>query len=352
MSTFSCPVVDFKIEKHPNADTLSICHIKGWQCIVRTEEFVDEVFGVYIPIDAIADRDHPFLSFLEGKKVKTIRLRKVLSQGILLPFTKVLEYLNKTKGIKLILPGDDLQGPLEIRKYIPPVNNSLGQYFQKAPTDGFSKYTDLEHWKNYVHVFGDPVGVVVTEKLHGTSARYSFINNEFSVGTRQMELHLYDFISGAGDFIEVAPNVWTNVFWKYDVSTFLTKLFHLYKEQQVAIYGEIVGPRVQDLDYGFSEYTFFCYDIKVGNDYIPPLERIDVCKEIGIPHVPVLHTGPWSVDLLNLRTGNSTLTDKHCREGIVIEPIVPTYDSMCGRVKMKVISEEYDQRQGALDFAS
>ena len=42
-----------ELEKHPNADTLSIVKVKGWQCIVKTDEFKDVKLAAYIPIDSL-----------------------------------------------------------------------------------------------------------------------------------------------------------------------------------------------------------------------------------------------------------------------------------------------------------
>ena len=77
MSLFSAPLSKFTIEKHPNADTLSIIKIGEWQCVVRTEDFVDETLAVYVPLDAIAAVDHPCLSFMKGQRIKTCKLRGV-----------------------------------------------------------------------------------------------------------------------------------------------------------------------------------------------------------------------------------------------------------------------------------
>jgi RNA ligase (TIGR02306 family) len=99
MSIFQAPLTTFKLEKHPNADSLSIARIDvaDWQCIVKTEEFENENLAVYIPLDAIADKEHPLLNFLDGKRVKTCRLRGELSQGVLLPYSKVKNFLMLVK---------------------------------------------------------------------------------------------------------------------------------------------------------------------------------------------------------------------------------------------------------------
>lgn len=89
-------VVD-EIIKHPNADKLSLAIIGGWQCCVKLDEFKAGDLALYVEIDSLVPTDHPTFNFLNDRKeslkvfnekvysrIRTIRLRKELSQGILL----------------------------------------------------------------------------------------------------------------------------------------------------------------------------------------------------------------------------------------------------------------------------
>lgn len=83
--------------KHPNADKLSLAIIGGWQCVIKLDEFKKGDLGLYIEIDSLVPVSHPTFSFLEERKeslksvgekvysrIKTIKLRKEISQGLLL----------------------------------------------------------------------------------------------------------------------------------------------------------------------------------------------------------------------------------------------------------------------------
>lgn len=173
MSTFSVEVVKFTLEKHPNADSLSIARIRGWQAIVRTEDFINDTLGVYLPLDSITSSEHPLLSFLGGKKVKTIKLRQIISQGVLLPLSKVKEYLG-VKGIDIeLVEGTDLQSELEIKKWEMPRSRLPNLFGNTNPRknivlpDIMYKYTDIENIKNFPNVFNNQAIVNITEKLHG-----------------------------------------------------------------------------------------------------------------------------------------------------------------------------------------
>ncbi|MCY1280717.1 RNA ligase [compost metagenome] len=84
--------------KHPNADALELAIIGGWQCCVQLGEFKKGGLAIYCEIDALLPISNPNFSFLEARKdslklvgeetysrIKTIRLRKELSQGLLVP---------------------------------------------------------------------------------------------------------------------------------------------------------------------------------------------------------------------------------------------------------------------------
>lgn len=177
MSKHIAEVVEYTLERHPNADTLSIAKVKGWQCVVKTENFIDNEqdpfycgLGVYIPLDMIAPADHPLLSFLEGKRLKTVKLRGELSQGVVLPLKTVcIQYLLK----KLPAVGDDLTDLLGVKRWEPPVEagsptSVKGGGHEDVPRPAWlSKYTDIENWNHWNDVITPGTPVIIQEKLHG-----------------------------------------------------------------------------------------------------------------------------------------------------------------------------------------
>lgn len=347
MSTFTAPLSEFTLEKHPNADSLSIAKVGEWQCVVRTDELENETLAVYVPLDAIADEDHPLLDFLKGNRVKTCKLRGVLSQGVLLPYSKVENYLKNNLNMKeqsiekLAVLGKNFAPVLRIKRWYDPTTTLSNGATIIPENPNFKKYTDVEHWKNYSHVLKLGDQVHITEKLHGTSARYGLVNGEFVMGSRQRQLDVNP---------EGKTTVWNQVAVKNSIKEKLTALCEKLNSTNVSIYGEIVGPKVQDLKYGLDEPDLFVYDISVDNHYLDATKTDALAVELGLRVVPLLKVGALEKEDFDLRLGNTTLGGgTHVREGVVIKPVQPKYDMELGRVILKVISEDYLMRSGAKD---
>lgn len=78
MSQFSVPVVVIgPVEKHPNADTLSITQVEGCPVIFQTVNFKEGDYAIYVPVDAVVPVDGDAFGFLKTKEgQKTARVRR------------------------------------------------------------------------------------------------------------------------------------------------------------------------------------------------------------------------------------------------------------------------------------
>jgi RNA ligase (TIGR02306 family) len=362
MSKLNVPVVEFSLEEHPNADSLSIARVKGWQVVVRTQDFKDEKLAVYVPLDAIADKNHPLLSFLEGKKVKTIKLRKAVSQGVLLPYSVVSRYLQYEPKL-----GDNLAKKLNIKKYEAPLKT--GPLVQKvkgnknltyiSPPDWFSKFTDIENWKNYPDKIKDGDLVVITEKLHGTNARFGisrkgkiFIgSHNKTLRMKQKKTLMSKFKFWERKLPDPPKSVWSEVYERLNLEEKLNILHKIYPESNIVLYGEIVGPKIQDLTYNCKESDLFVFGLMVNGRYVSSTKTKNIVKRcLDLNFVPVLHTGAFRASLLDTANGKTVVNGAtHVREGIVIECITRTFDKELGRLILKCVSEEYYLRKDAKD---
>ena len=174
MSDLIVEVVNIdNVEVHPNADKLDIATVKGWQCVIAKNSFLKGDKGVYIPIDSILPQELEAKIFGESAKVKlnkgrikTIKLRGAISQGLLIS-------LKDADLSEHIAVGTSVVDHLKILKYEPSVEGQQslmgGKRPQKVRQDNkhFHKYTSLQNVKNNMKVFEDGEMVSVTEKIHG-----------------------------------------------------------------------------------------------------------------------------------------------------------------------------------------
>lgn len=379
MSTHRAEVVRYTLEKHPNADSLSIAKIKGWQCVVRTLDFetrnvlfMDLNLGVYVPLDMIADKDHPLLNFLEGKRVKTKKLRGEVSQGVLLPLEKVLAtYLIK----KFPEEGDDLTEILQLKRWEPPVDlkDLLKTKEQKADIprpDYLDRYTDIENIRNWNQIFQEGDQVIVTEKIHGSNFGAALISGKFYIASRNRVLRtepvtvrkprfknrrmnkllektfLWRFVTRA-EVLAVDTTVWHRAAKEFDLEAKLKLVSKDLGNADVVIYGEVCP--TQKLAYGCTpeKIGLFIFDIRARTadkdlGYLPQQQTIELMRKYSIPTVPVYYVGPFKESLLELRSGKSAVPGaNHIKEGIVIQPITPQYNTKLGRVVLKLKSEEF-----------
>ena len=86
MSDHRCEVVPVVLEKHPNADSLSVVKVfDGYTVCVRTADWEGVDKGVYIPPDSVVPDTEQF-KFLEGHlRIKAKKLRGINSYGMLVP---------------------------------------------------------------------------------------------------------------------------------------------------------------------------------------------------------------------------------------------------------------------------
>ena len=164
------------IEEHPNADRLELAHVAGWQVVVQKGRYQPGMLAVFVPLDSILPtklEEHLFPPDakikLEKSRVRSIKIRKALSQGMLIwpeDVTALYPELAKAKE------DDDVADILGVTKYEPPLPHyqRFGGPRQKGTRKNhplFSKYTDIENWKHYPKLFVDDEDVYITEKVHG-----------------------------------------------------------------------------------------------------------------------------------------------------------------------------------------
>lgn len=312
---------------HPNkgnedpklrCDTLSYTLVYGgYPVLFRTGEFVQGDLAAYIPIDTVVPTDRDVFSFLkDSPRIKARRMRQMFSMGLLVPAPPGFE-----EGAQVVdYFGLEKYEPAEERR------KSFGGVAIPGPTGWeFVKYTDIEGIRRYKNVLQHGEQVVITEKIHGTNARFCWDGEKLWVGSRTV-IKKRD-----------ATTNWWHIANHFSLEEKLSQF------PGIIFFGEIFGKSVQDLTYGIDHKDFLVFDtfdtkMMRYNDWHVTQE---LASAAGLRTVPILYEGPWLgfEEHKSLAEGTSTLSS-HVREGYVVKPVHERSEHM-GRVILKCIGEGY-----------
>ncbi|HEV3325097.1 MAG TPA: RNA ligase (ATP) [Puia sp.] len=319
------------------ADAIEKAAVLGWQLVVKKGEFSVGDLCVYCEIDSLMP-DRPEFEFLRarGMRIKTIRLRGQVSQGICFPLSIL------PSGI-VVEEDTDCSEILGITKYEPPTPACL-HGIAKGKFPSFIPKTDETRVQVLQKVLNKYKGekCYISEKLDGSSATYYINNTEFGVCSRNLEL-LEDT---------------TNSFWKIaremKIEDKLRSLTGNY-----AIQGELIGEGIQGNKLRLRGQTvlfFNAFDID-RFEYLSFDRFIELCQRLQLPIVPIL-TKAYELDddiekIVNLATIRSALRPDSWAEGIVIRPLTEKLDLLLsndnfnnGRVTFKVVNPEFLLKYG------
>lgn len=297
----------------------------GWPVVIRKDEYKVGDIAVYFEIDSWVPHDlAPFLSSgkepreynsVKGERLRTVKLRGQVSQGLLLPLDCLGSIAND------VSVGEDVSHILNIQKWEPPIPAQL-QGTMKGNFPHFIPKTDQERCQNLrkeiFETYKDDT-YEVTLKLDGSSTTIYVKDGEVGVCSRNIDLKETE----------------GNSFWKAARDqNIIEPLLELSKEkgEEYAIQGELIGESIQgnpEKLKGQRFYLFDIYSITEGR-YFKPFERYTVLDQLwmlgsDIEHVPIIDQHVFLTqqyetidDLLNFAEGSS-LNPQTRREGIVFK---------------------------------
>jgi RNA ligase (TIGR02306 family) len=321
------------------ADAIECAVVGGWKVVVKKGEYTVGDLAVYLEIDSWVPTElAPFLSKgkeprefegIKGERLRTVKLRGQISQGLLLPLSVITEVRVAVWVAPDEFEGSDVSDILGIIKWERPMNAQLaGMARGNFPTQ--IPKTDQERVQNIKKEIAAAAEAgatfEVTEKLEGSSMTCYLIEGVFGVCSRNLDLKE----EGGTTFWEVAR--------REDIET---KMKAIDEHWSFAIQGELIGPGIQGNIYNLSKpefYVFDVYNIQTG-EYLKPAARLALIQRMGLNHVPVIHPA-WPVTssiegLLEAAEGQTVLlTSNHEREGIVFKEVN-------GGMTFKAISNKY-----------
>lgn len=391
MATFKANTTTVSdVRQHPNADSLDLITVEGFQCVTGRGQYRVGDPVVYIPSAALLP-GHIVetlgltgrLAGPDGNRVKPAKLRGELSEGLVYPLrvdydpadaTGTPVYVLEQTGLPPVQVslGQDVTELLGITKYEPEV--PAGMDGDLVPVLGYTHSYDIENVQRYRDVLTDLINegqeFVLTEKIHGTFMQTSLLTDQdmLDLGIDFGFLVSSKGIGSKGFAFDLNSerNQTQNVYVRAarHVNLF-AKMREYFGNQNVTVFGEVYGTGVQDLAYGASvsnNIGFRVFDIYIGKPgkgaYVGYGELVYLTRELGLEMVPVLYVGELTETVLNAYTnGNETVSGKalHMREGVVITPVTERTDqrlqqTMRGRVKLKSVSADYHDRKKGTEY--
>lgn len=317
------------------ADAIEVARVLNWDIVVKKGEFTVGDLATYFEIDSfIPTALAPFLTKpghfpktyngVEGEKLRTIRLRGQVSQGLLLPYAIC--------G-KICAEDEDVTDVLGIQKWEAPISAQLaGQAKGNFPTR-IAK-TDQERIQNMTRDYarGTLQAEVyeVQEKCEGSSCTIYVLDTEFGVASRNLDLKETE----------------GNTFWDLARATDAEAKLREFG-QDIAVQGEAIGPGIQDNIYKLDKHQFRLFDVQLPNEggrYMEPDERRAFAAKYGFLEAPLINAN-WVFDsltiddVIKMADGPSLINPKTKREGLVFKA------KSRKRYTWKAISNEYLRKQ-------
>jgi hypothetical protein len=366
VSQFAVEVVRVgKFSKNPQSDTLMITEVAGCPVQFKEGSFKEGDLAAYIPVEAMVPLAHPEFSFLKSPnhperthdRIRARRLRGVFSMGFLVPAPAGAvagQDLAKEWGVyKYEEPEEDIvveEPPTGWRRFFKKWRWKLLKLFRvkgaQAPKQVLPVY-DIESVRKYQHLLQPGEEVVLTEKIHGCNARFGWYKGKMYIGSRTMYRQ-------EGD--RTAKNYWG------EMARNLGLTEKLKPHPDIALYGEVFGSGVQDLEYGAGPgqrffRVFDVLDIPTRRYWDYDRAKDFVENTLGLTMVPELYRGPWQGLEVHAPLGEgkttiwrSPLENKvGIREGWVVKPVVERFDNRFGRVILKYVGQGYLLRKGGTE---
>jgi len=352
------------IEAIPDADNILKCTILGWSCVIaKKDNFKVGDLVVYIEIDSVVS-ERPEFEFLRERKfrIRTIKLRKQVSQGLVLPLSilpsnkkyKENDDVTEILGVKKYDPEGDLERKLAEEK-ANRTNNKIQKFLLKYPwyrrlifkpkQGGFPKFikkTDESRIQLFPDICEREKNTIfqITEKLDGQSvtlfllkkSKHKFLfwsfGSDYQFGVCSRNLYLPK---------ENDSSYWT-IAKQYNIKKVLENLmFTSPNNNLVVLQGEIIGNNIQGNKYKINGYKFYAFNLLINGKPTDTKTMLFVLNDKGIETVPLLSINfelkSTIPEMVEYSKGKSLLADIP-REGVVIR----NYDKF---ISFKVVNPDF-----------
>lgn len=309
----------------PNSDNLLLADVLGYQLVVKKDDFQSGDLCVFHHLDTIVDKDNPVYNFLKSRdfRIRTIRLRKQLSQGLAMP----LSVFNLSSDLP---EGTDVAEQIKIRKFEKEIPAQLrGQIEGLFPS--FLSKTDEPNLQSHPEIFEAMLALVedgeefmATLKYDGSSLTAYLNDGKFGVCSRNYELK------------ETEDNAYWQAARKYKLEKSLRDYTEMcgINGSNIAIQGEMYGPGIQGNPHGVKELSFAAFNfIDIGTGEKISLTDVDdfsmfpSVMKLDLPCDKSMSSLLDFADTLKYENGSQA-------EGLVLR---------IGNLSGKILSRKYDE---------
>ena len=329
------------VEPIEGADKIELAHVLGWQCVVNKGQMRPGDKAVYFEIDSFLPFRAEF-EFLrassyrktdlmgEGFRLRTMKFRGQVSQGLLLPITAFSEI---AADIEI---GTDVSELLGVKKWeIEEAASSGGTIIGTLPMD--VPKTDETRVQADPELIGEFAGLeyYISTKMDGSSHSVSVDADGFHVTG-----HNYEYKDdGTSGFYELVK--------RDDIENRVRNYFEKNALQLLTIQGEFCAPGIQKNRLRLTRPEWYVFTVRVNGKRVGLRKMQEICSELGLNMVPVEEVGTDlpskypTVDAL-LARADGEYPNGGRKEGIVIRPVEPVFSKrISGALSMKVVSNKY-----------
>ncbi len=361
------------IFKHPNADSLYIAKVQGYDIIINLKAMFGDVTPdslidhliVYFQIDSLMPtifENNSFWSYLDktymGKRVKSAKIRGIVSQGLILDFGSI-QALYPHLNLHSLPEGYNLTNEIGVIKYYHPYDAEGPFYsggYDRSKIHTKTSPANLSPFPEYIPKTDQPrlqsnIKLIsnlpkdrlfaATVKFDGQSTTWYYYNGEVGICSRNYKINLE--YEKDEELRDKANDKFRQINEKYNI---LNKLKDF--GRNIAIQGELYGMAINNNRHHRNDVELAVFDIyDIDNRrYLSHSKVKEICFQFILPMVdivfedrPLLSTEiePW-IALANAQKYLDTKGKRTLRaEGVVVK----TSDDATPYISFKVISPEF-----------
>lgn len=342
MAEFIVAAQKIELFEHPDSDHMVLGKLGEYQVVVaKSNGYKDGDIVVFAPERSILPeylRGHYVnsetgISYLGGHnndRVKSVRLRGQLSEGVTIPIDTVLDKLGTTFEL-----GVDLSTALGITKYEPPIPDELAGEVKPLTSLPSYKKHDVEQYGIYKNEFVPGEQVRYTEKVHGSQINiYCSQSSELLVTSKGMASRELTILESD-----------SNLYWRAVKSSGASAKLreageHSNGISSIQLFAELL-PCQSGYTYGQTTPTLRFYRYVVGGIEIDKNLAPQWIQDLW---VPIIYEGPYDpATIETYAKGKEQVSGKelHIREGIVAQPVPPRQRRGGSNLMGKVINPKY-----------